>query len=73
MAIALVFGVCDLISELLAHTLYIFAFAHFTGAVAALCLKTFLYGADDLLVFVKAYLHNYSAFEIKARRESASI
>ncbi len=60
-SIALKVGVCDLSLELLTHTLYVLAFAYFTGTIAAFCFQTFFYGLNDLFVFVKSYFH------IKAR------
>ena len=51
-AIALEIRVGDLLLELLAHTLDVVALTNTAGTIAALGFKSFLYGLDDLLVFV---------------------
>ena len=57
MAVAFEFGVSDLLLEFFAHTLYVLALAHFTGAISALGFQAFLYCADYIFVFVITYLH----------------
>lgn len=56
MAIALKIGVCDLLTELLAHTLGIGRYLSNARTISATLFETFFHQFYDLLIFIKSYL-----------------
>ena len=59
--VALIFLVCYLLTELLAHTFVVFGAFKTAGAITSRSLQAFLYGFDNRFVFIKSYLHLFSS------------